>query len=163
MQMRHSESKAFIPYAVNVVFDHINDHASLSSHMGKSSWMMGGGQMQVELDEARGKSVGSKIRLAGQAFGVQLFVEEMVTEYRSPVRKVWETTAPPKLLVIGRYRMGVELTPMENGTGLRVFIDYALPERLPARWLGTLFGKYYAHWCTQQMVDDTVKYFSSIR
>src|SRR5512139_1979519 len=98
MQMQHYETKAFVPFMVNQVFDHINDHTHLSSHMSKSSWMMGGGQMQVELDEAQGKSVGSRIRLTGRVFGIHLFVEEVVTEYSPPTRKVWETTGPPKLL-----------------------------------------------------------------
>lgn len=161
--MRHYETKAFVPVTVNQVFEHINDHTRLSSHMSKSSWLMGGGQMQVDFDETQGKRVGSRIRLAGRVFGIRLFVDEIVTEYSPPIRKVWETTDPPKLLVIGHYRLGFELTPQGEGTTLRVFIDYALPERLPARWLGRLFGAYYARWCTQEMVDDAVKHFSSIR
>ncbi len=64
------------------------------------------------------------------------------------------------LLVIGHYRMGFELLPQRNGSMLRVFIEYALPERVPARWLGRLFGLYYARWCTQQMVNDAVKHFA---
>ena len=53
------------------------------------------------------------------------------------------------------------LTHQGNGSALRVFIDYALPEAAPARWLRRLFGGYYAKWCTQQMVDDAVKHFAS--
>jgi len=59
-------------------------------------------------------------------------------------------------LVIGPYRMGFEVTPRDNGSLLRVFIDYALPKRLPWRWLGQFFGRYYARWCTRRMVDDAV-------
>ena len=44
---------------------------------------------------------------------------------------------------------------------LRVFIDYALPSSWPARWLGRLFGGYYAHWCTQRMVNDAVGHLAS--
>ena len=39
---------------------------------------------------------------------------------------------------------GFEITPAGNGSWLRVFIDYTLPERAPTRWLGRLFGRYYA-------------------
>lgn len=115
--------------------------------------------METEIDEGRGQEVGSRIRLSGRVFGVALLVEEIVTERNPPHGKVWETTGAPKLLVIGHYRMGFELSPQGNGSMLRVFIEYALPQSAPARWLGRLFGRYYARWCTQQMVDDTVEHF----
>ena len=160
MLTQHYETSAYVPSPVERVFAHLDDHTRLSSHMSKSSWKMGGGRMEIDLDEAQGKSVGSRIRLAGRVFGIDLSVEEIVTEHNPPSRKVWETTASPKLLVIGHYRMGFELTRQGNGSALRVFIDYALPESAPARWLGSLFGRYYAKWCTQQMVDDAVKHFA---
>ena len=117
--------------------------------------------MQTELDAGRSQTVGSRIRLSGQVFGLALAVEEVVTERIPPKRKVWETTGSPRLLVIGHYRMGFEIAPKENGSLLRVYIDYALPEDLPARWLGVLLGRYYARWCTDQMVRDTAKHFAS--
>ena len=117
--------------------------------------------METEIDEGRGQAVGSRIRLSGRVFGVELSVEEIVVERDPPHRKVWETTGAPKLLVISHYRMGFELSAQGNGSMLRVFIEYALPERAPARWLGRLFGGYYARWCTQQMVDDAVKHFAA--
>jgi hypothetical protein len=117
--------------------------------------------MQTELDEGQGKKIGSRIRLAGRVFGIEVSVEEIVTERSPPHRKVWETTGAPKLLVMGHYRMGFELSPQGNDSMLRVFIEYALPEKAPARWLGRLFGRYYAQWCTQQMVDDAVKHFAA--
>jgi len=58
--------------------------------------------------------------------------------------------------------MGFELSPQGKGSMLRVFIEYALPEKAPARWLGFLFSRYYASWCTQQMVGDAVKHFASL-
>lgn len=162
MLTQHYETNAFVPSPADRVFALIDDHTGLSSHMSKSSWKMGGGRMEIELDEAQGKSVGSRIRLAGRAFGIELSVEEVVTERNPPHRKVWETTGSPKLLVIGPYRMGFALSPQGNGSMLRVFIDYALPERAPSRWLGRLFGRCYAKWCTQQMVNDAVKHFASL-
>ena len=117
--------------------------------------------MQTELDEGRGQDVGSRIRLSGRVFGVELSVEEIVVERNPPHRKVWETTGTPKLLVIGHYRMGFELSRQGNGSMLCVFIEYALPEKAPGRWLGRLFGRYYAGWCTQQMVDDAVRHFQT--
>lgn len=159
----HYESAAFVQSPVDRVFAHVDDHTRLSSHMGRSSWMMGGGRMEIDLDEGRGQRVGSQIRLAGRAFGVVLSVEEVVTERNPPYRKVWDTTGSPRLLVIGHYRMGFELSPEANGSTLRVFIDYSLPERAPARWLGALFARYYAKWCTQRMVSDAVRHFASLR
>src|SRR6185503_6430544 len=108
----------------------------------------------TEFDEGRGQRLGSRIRLAGRVFGIELSVEEVVTERDPPLRKVWETIGTPRLLVIGHYRMGFELVAQGTGSTLRVFIYYALPERAPARWLGRLLGRRYARWCTQRMVDD---------
>lgn len=153
------ESSGFVRSSMDQVFAQIDDHTRLSSHMGEPSWRTGWGRMQTELDQGQGQKTGSRIRLSGRVFGVDLSVEEVVTERQPPRRKVWETTGAPKLLVIGHYRMGFELSPQGNGSMLRVFIEYALPERGTARWLGRLFGRYYARWCTRQMVDDAVRHF----
>jgi hypothetical protein len=154
------ESNALIQAPAQQVFLHIDDHARLSSHMSESSWMMGGGRMKIDLDDGQGQKVGSRIRLAGKVFGIELSVEEVVTERKPPHRKVWETTGSPRLLVVGRYRMGFELSPRSKNSMLRVFIEYDLPPGPVTRWLGRLFGPSYAKWCTRRMVDDAVKHFS---
>ena len=156
----HYDSHGAVSASVDRVFAYIDDHSRLSSHMSEPSWKLGGGRMTTELDADRGQRVGSHIRLAGRVFGAELSVEEIVTERNPPFRKVWETTGTPRLLVIGHYRMGFELAPQDTGSTLRVFIDYALPERAPARWLGRLLSRQYARWCTQQMVDDAAAHFA---
>ena len=155
------ESTGFVQSPTDQVFAHIDDHTRLSSHMGEPSWRTGGGRLETQIDEGRGQKVGSRIRLSGRVFGVALSVEEIVVERDPPRRKVWETTGAPRLLVIGHYRMGFELSAYESGSLLGAFIEYALPARAPARWLGRLFGPYYARWCTRQMVEDTVKHFGT--
>ncbi len=80
----HYENVAFIAAPAERVFEYVDDHNRLSSHMSRSSWMMGGGSMQIELDAGLGKGVGSRIRLTGRAFGVRLNVEEIVRE-RKPL------------------------------------------------------------------------------
>jgi hypothetical protein len=159
MATHRYECSALVRAPAERVFAHVDDHARLSSHMGKSSWMLGGGRMDLELDADRGKKVGSRIRLAGRVFGSELSVEEIVTERSPPLRKVWETTGSPKLLVVDSYRMGFEISPQKNDSMLRVFIEYSLPARAPARWLGRVFGGYYARWCARRMVDDAVHAF----
>jgi hypothetical protein len=156
----HHEGTAFVDAPADRVFAHVDDHARLSSHMSQSSWMMGGGRMEVELDEGQGRRVGSRIRVAGRVFGVRLSLEEVVIERTPPRRKVWETTVPPRLLVMGHYRMGFEITPEGRGSRLRVFIDYALPDAPTTRWLGYLFAASYARWCTQRMAGDAAKAFA---
>jgi Polyketide cyclase / dehydrase and lipid transport len=160
LPLRH-ESSGLVQSPMDQVFAHLDDHTRLSSHMSEPSWRTGGGRMDTELDEGRGQKVGARIRLSGRVFGVALSVEEIVVERDPPHRKVWATTGAPKLLVIGHYRMGFELSPQGNGSMLRVFIEYSLPEAGLALWLGRLFGRYYARWCTQQMVDDAVKHFET--
>ena len=86
--------------------------------------------MNIDQDEGRGQKVGSRIRIAGSVLGINLAVDETVIERDPPRRKVWETIGVPRLLVIGHYRMGFEVTPTDDAARLRVFIDYSLPARL---------------------------------
>ena len=161
MATRHHESHRFVAVVPAEVFSFIDDHSRFSSHMSESSWMMGGGSMSVELDEAKGQAVGSHIRLSGRVLGMRLYLDEVVTERNPPFQKTWETVAEPRLLVIGRYRMGFAVTPANNGSELRVFIDYAWPPGGLPRWLGRMFGGWYARWCTRSMVGDAVRYYAS--
>src|SRR5262245_3898323 len=124
---------------------------------------MAGSSMQAEFDAERGQKVGSRIRLSGKVLGFTLFVEEVVRERTPPHRKAWETIGGPRLIVIGRYRMGFEVSQRQTASHVTVFIDYSLPEGAFTHWLGYLFGRYYAHWCTQRMVGDTVRNFASNR
>jgi hypothetical protein len=156
MTSLHRESSAFIDASPEDVFAFIDDHSRFSSHMSESSWMMGGGRMSVEVDEARGQVVGSHIRLSGRVFGVSLHLDEVVTRRDPPTNKVWETVGVPRLLVIGAYSMGVQITPERGGSRLRVFIDYRLPEGSVTYWLGRLFGGLYARWCIDQMLTGVV-------
>jgi len=37
-----------------------------------------------------------------------------------------------------------DVTPAGSGCLLRVFIDYSLPPQWPDRWIGRVFGGFYA-------------------
>ena len=148
-----------VPAAAADVFALLDDHARLVSHMGKRSLAMAGGSMAVEFDEGQGKVVGSKLRLAGTAFGIRLGVEEVVIERAPPNRKSWETVGEPRLLVIGPYRMGFVIEDLGRTSRLTVLINYELPLRAPWRWLGRLLGRSYARWCTERMAGDAVRHF----
>ncbi len=161
MFFRHYESSALVHATPAELFSHVDDPARLSSHMSESSWMMGGSRLSTEVDRGGGKIVGSHIRMGGRVLGVQLALDEAVTERNPPHRKVWETIGEPRLLVIGHYRMGFDIAQQGHGSTFRVFIDYALPRSAPARWLGRLFGRFYARWCTERMVNDAVRHFAS--
>lgn len=157
----HDESSALVSAAPERVFAFIDDHERLLSHMSQSSWRIGGGRMHTTFDDGRGQRVGSRIRVSGRILGLELSLDEVVIEREPPSRKVWETVGSPRLLVIGPYRMGFDVTPRGSSSWLRVFIDYAMPSSWPDRWLGGVFGGYYAHWCTQRMVNDAVRQFAS--
>jgi hypothetical protein len=129
--------------------------------MSQSSWMMGGGHMSVELDDLKGQAVGSHIRLSGNVFGLRLYLDEVVTLRERPTRKVWETVGTPQLLVIGKYEMGIQIVPEGAGSRLRVFIDYDLPRHWATKWLGVVFGGFYAKWCVNQMLTGTAQHFQS--
>lgn len=159
MALRHYERGVFVPASPTQVFEYVDDHARLASHMTKSSWMMGSGHMSIDIDEGRGQAVGSHIRLTGKALGFELFLEEVVSQREPPRRKTWHTIGTPRLLVIGAYRMGLEINPENAGSRLRVFIDYDLPTT-KAPWLGYLFGPVYAGWCVRQMLRDAREHFT---
>jgi len=161
--LHHYERSARVRAPADKLFALLDDHERLAAHMTQSSWKMGGARMKIEYDNARGRSVGSHIRLAGRIFGIDLSLDEVVTERNPPRRKIWETTGTPKLLVIGHYRMGFEITGQDgDDSALRVFIDYALPDAPPARWFGCLFGRFYARWCTQRMANDAMRHFGFV-
>lgn len=155
--MKHHEQSVFVAATPQAVFAYVDDHARFSSHMNESSWMMGGGKMEIKVDEGKGQRVGSHITLRGKVFGVDLYLDEVVIEHQPPHVKSWETVGQPKLLVVGRYRLRVEIQPAEHGAKLSVSIDYDLPQT--HRWLGILFGKMYAKWCVAQMTDGVRKAF----
>ena len=161
--MPRSERVAFVNAPITAVFDYVDDPARFASHMNQSSWRMGGGSMTFQFDEGGGSKVGSHIRLSGRILDISLFLDAVVTQRTPPTFKVWETCSEPQLLVIGRYRMGFELTPEPEGTLLRVFLHYALPSKWAFRWLSRIFGQYYADWCTRRMVADGESLRSAIK
>ncbi len=70
---RHCENTAVILAPAEELFAYIDDPTRFSSHMNRSSWMMGGGRMDVSVDYGRGRKIGSHIRLGGikQATGIK--------------------------------------------------------------------------------------------
>lgn len=150
---RHRETRVDVHAAAPELFDHLDDPRRLASHMSKSSLAMAGGSMSFTFDAGGGRAVGSRMRLAGRMLGIQLFVEESVTERRPPHAKAWETRGEPSLLVIGRYRMGFVIEPRGAVSLLRVYIDYDLPKG-GWRWAAYLLGDAYAGWCTRRMAHD---------
>jgi hypothetical protein len=156
----HHESRAVLNAPIAAAFAYLDDFRQLAAHMEKSSGMMLGSRMTIETDERGGRAVGSKVRMAGKMMGIALALEEVVTEREPPMRKTWQTV-DARLLVIGQYRLGFELSTEGVNSAVRIFIDYALPEKPPARWLGRLFGRTYARWCTERMAADAVSHFSA--
>ncbi len=155
----HYQTSRLVRATPSAVFDELDDHERLSAHMISSSAMMAGSKMKLRLDEAQGRGVGAKIALEGRVLGIALRVEEIVTEYQPPARKVWETIGEPRLLVIGSYRMGFTVEPQPTGSLLTVFIDYDLPSGL---WggLGRLSGPFYARWCSVNMAKAVARRFA---
>lgn len=156
---RHREAMADISASPQDVFAFLDDHRRLSTHMEKPSLMMAGATMKIETDSQRGQAVGSLIRMKGRILGIALCVEETVSEYQPPFRKTWVTHGEPRLLVIGKYRMGFELAARAGNTHLRVWIDYNLPTGILGRWLARILGNVYANWCVKSMVRDAARAF----
>ena len=154
MFTRHEEYAGDVRASQAEVFSSLDDQVRLSAHMKKRSWKMGWGKMDIVLDAQGGRAVGSHIKLQGRVFGLVLSLDEVVTLREPPYRKRWETVGQPRLLVIGAYAMGFEISPGPIAARVRVAIDYDLPREGLPRILGLLFGKSYARWCTRKMVRD---------
>lgn len=152
----HHRSEVDVDADAHTLFTLLDDHRRLAGHMEKPSLMMAGATMRVETDAMHGQAVGSVIRLVGRVLGMNLVVEEAVTERVPPFRKAWETRGEPRLLVVGPYRMGFTISPQAERSHLVVYIDYALPARGLAHVLGLVFGRAYAAWCTRRMMTDAV-------
>ncbi|MFA5933191.1 MAG: SRPBCC family protein [Microgenomates group bacterium] len=155
--MKHYEESVIIPASPEEVFNFVDDHTKLSSHMNESSWMMGGGKMNTSIDEKGGKEVGSHIQMSGKVLGIDLYLDEVVTCREPPRLKIWETVGAPKLLVVGSYQMKAEIKPQDEASLLEVSIDYELPTK--HAWLGKLFGGFYAKWCVKQILNSPRDYF----
>jgi hypothetical protein len=143
----------------DVVFDHIDRLQRFSAHMERRSWRMAGSSMAIEADAAGGRAMGSLVRLSGRVLGMRLGAVVEVVERKPPRRKAWQTVGEPRLLVIGRYRMTVDVQPVRQATHVLIAVDYNLPTVRPARWLGMLLGRWYARWCVQQMAHDLIDRF----
>ena len=159
----HFETQVEVDAPPAEVFDLLDDHRRMATHMTDPSWMMAGSHMTIDMDEKQGRAVGSKITLSGRILGLSLNVEEVVTEYNHPYSKAWKTIGTPRLLVIGPYGMGFSISLRGGGSRLRVFIDYSPPSEGVPRLLGRIFGESYAKWCTNRMARDTVMHFQTHR
>ena len=126
---RHKEAAARVAATPQTVFAHLDDQTKLADHMRKPSLMMGGGKIVYDFDEQKGQAVGSNIRMGGGAFGIQLYVDEIVTEQSPPRSKARKTVGRPKLVVVEAYEMGFDLNGVEGGSAVRVWIDYELRPR----------------------------------
>ncbi len=119
--------------------------------------MMAGATMHIDTDAQRGQAIGSVIQMHGRVLGLSLHVAERVTRYEPPLAKAWHTFGEPRLLIVGHYAMGFDLTPREAACSLRVWIDYSVPNGIGQRMLAWVFGDIYARWCVHRMLNDAAK------
>ncbi|MCC6193232.1 MAG: SRPBCC family protein [Burkholderiales bacterium] len=140
------------------VFAFVDEPARLAGHMGRRTWMMGGGRMRLDMDRHGGRRTGSRVSLTGRAFGIPLHVRAEVTERDPPTIKRWQTVGEPRLLVVGRYRMSVTIDRAPRQSLASIRIDYALPGAHRGRFAQWLARK-YARWCVRRMASDVVSAF----
>lgn len=157
----HRETTVLLNARAEDAFAYLDDFTKLSAHMEKRSAMMMGSRMLIEMDPLGGRAPGSRVRMRGRVLGMKLSLEEVVIERAPPLTKSWQTV-DANLLVIGQYRLGFALAPRADRSELRVFIDYDLPSRGLARWLGQVFGSAYARWCTERMASEALARFGGM-
>lgn len=161
MYSQHEAYSGHINASAERAFALLDDQTRLTEHMSKRSWKLGWGKMETVLDAQQGRAVGSHIVVAGRVFGVQLYVDEVVTNREPPRSKTWETVGEPRLLVIGPYRMGFDVRAHDITAQVRVTIEYDVPSRGVSWLLGRLLGRAYAQWCTRRMVLDAQRAFAA--
>jgi hypothetical protein len=158
--MRHYEDSILVKATPEEVFNFADDHKNFASHMNKSSLMMGGGSMETEIDSLGGKEKGSHIKMYGSAFGISIYLDEVVVIHEPPHHKEWQTVGELKILVIGHYKLGFHIQPAPEGSKFTVYIDYDQPKTLGSKILYILFSKMYANWCVKQMIDGVRNHFN---
>lgn len=89
----HHRSEVNVAVDVHKRFAYLDDHRRPAGRMEKPSLMMAGATMQVSADALTGQAVESVIRITGRVLGVNLGVDEVVTERSSPSRKTWRSAA----------------------------------------------------------------------
>ena len=159
--MRHFEKTLVVPASPEEIFTFVDDHRNFSSHMNKSSWIMAGSRLETKIDEGHGQKIGSHIKMDGTILGIKLFLDEVITKYEPPIRKEWQTVGELNLLVIGHYKLGLEIASDKNYSILKIYIDYNLPKGFATKLLGLVFADFYAKWCVHQMLQDTAHNFQA--
>ena len=151
----HDSNSLEVAASPERLFAFLDDPVHLGAHMQRRNWQTAGMRMAYQLDGHRGQAIGSHIVLRGRFLGLELRVEQVVTERNPPRRKAWETVGPVKLVVIGPYRMEVDIEPVgAERSRLSVRIACEPAPRCPL-WLTRL----YARWCVRRMAFDAAKNF----
>lgn len=85
--LRHYESTATLNTSAQSAFEFLDDPKRLSSHMSKSSWMMAGSKMDIEVDSKLGRGVDSEMTLRGRIMGHPSFRVRKKHDESSAIRK----------------------------------------------------------------------------
>lgn len=151
---RSARRSATVAAPPEAVFAALDDPLRLGRHMARPSAAMLGGHMRTTPDAGGGRVVGSVVRVEGSVLGLGLSILEAVVERDPPRRKVWETVRPPRLVVLGSYRLGFEIVPHGDGSDVEAFIDYDHPQGPLGGLLGRLGASTYARWCLDRILEE---------
>ncbi len=155
---KHFLSSIEIAASPEEIFSLLDDPRKISSHMEKSSWMMAGSSMKIELDQKKGKELGAEIILRGSMMSIPLFVRERITERQPPNGKFWKQLGFRKCSSSISTGWDLKLNRRAQHLSFR-YLLITVPTALGQHLLGLLFGKVYARWCTEQMAKDAAYHF----
>jgi len=134
----------------------MDDIANVGWHMeGERSMPLMGGKLHHEVLSENITGLGATYRWYGKVMGMTLDFKETVTKWVKNEEKVWSTIEDPKIIIMSKYEMRFNLSPIENGTKVTFEIDYELPRSLFGRILGKLLARKYADWCLRRACEDT--------
>lgn len=153
--MRTYSNSIFIKASQAKVFSHMNNLANTGMHMMKDSAAMMGSRLALEQLSDNKTGLNSKFRWYGKTMGLSMDFTVRVTKWIDNEEKVWETIGAARMIILSWYRMYLKLSSKNDGTLVKLGIDYNLPKNLFWRIIGALLAPLYASWCVNNMLTDS--------
>lgn len=159
--MRTFQKTIAINAPPETIFAFMDDIHNSGMHMTGRSMAMFGSRLNLEVLSTASTGPDVSYRWKGRIVGLPVDFTVVVKKWIKDVEKVWETIGHPKVIVIGWFRMFLNLTPVDGKTSVTLGITYDRPKGLLGKLLCLLLGPWYAKWCLKKMLRDANKQITS--
>lgn len=155
--MKTKSKQILIHSTPEKVFRQMDDFSKTGMHMSESSMMMMGSKLKLEQLSSQPTGIGAKYRWYGTMMGMTIDLSEIVTKWKPPQSKEWETVGDAQIIIMSWYRMWFEITEAKEGTVAKLSISYLPPKQWYYKILSFFFVTWYCNWCLNNMLQDTKK------